>query len=118
MAEIFISYAHEHEARIRELVRAMEKHGWSVFWDRRIPTGKTWQSYIGQTLSDAQMVVVAWSSHSINSDWVMEEANDAKERGRLVPLLLDPVKPPLGFRGIQAADLTDWKPGQSSPSFD
>jgi len=118
MAEIFISYAHEDETRIRELVRAMEKHGWSIFWDRRIPTGKTWQSYIGQALSDAQLVVVAWSHHSINSDWVMEEANDAKERGRLVPILLDSVKPPLGFRGIQSADLTDWKPGPSSPSFD
>ena len=118
MAEIFISYAHEDEARIRELVLVMEKHGWSIFWDRRIPTGKTWQSHIGQALSDAQLVVVAWSHHSINSDWVIEEANDAKERGRLVPLLLDSVRPPLGFRGIQAADLTDWKPGQSSPSFD
>ena len=118
MADIFISYAREDETRVRELVRALEKHGWSIFWDRRIPTGKTWQSYIGQALSDARLVIVAWSHHSITSDWVIEEANDAKERGCLVPVLLDPVKPPLGFRGIQAADLTDWKPGQYSPYFD
>jgi formylglycine-generating enzyme required for sulfatase activity len=118
MADIFISYAREDETRIRELVRALEGEGRSVFWDRRIPAGKTWQSYIGQALSEAKCVVVAWSQHSITSDWVVEEANDAKERGRLVPVLLDSVRPPLGFRGIQAADLTDWKPGASSAQFD
>ena len=118
MADIFISYAREDETRIRDLVRALEEQGWSIFWDRRIPTGRTWQNYIGQALSDAKCVIVAWSHHSITSDWVIEEANDAKERGLLIPVLLDSVKPPLGFRGIQAADLTDWKPGSSSPRFD
>jgi formylglycine-generating enzyme required for sulfatase activity len=118
MADIFLSYTHEDEARIRDLVHALEEHGWSVFWDRRIPTGKTWQSYIGQALSDAKCVIVAWSQHSITSKWVIEEANDAEERGLLIPILLDPVKPPLGLRGIQAANLTDWKPGSPSPRFD
>jgi TIR domain len=118
MTDIFISYAREDEIRVEEIVRALEETRWSIFWDRRIPAGKTWQSYIGQALSDAGCVIVAWSHHSITSEWVIEEANDAKERGVLVPVLLDSVKPPLGFRGIQAADLTEWKPGYSSPHFD
>jgi formylglycine-generating enzyme required for sulfatase activity len=118
MADIFISYAHEDQARIRGLVSALEEQGWSIFWDTRIPAGKTWQNYIGRALSDAKCVIVAWSPHSIISDWVIEEANDGKKRGRLIPVLLDSVEPPLGFRGIQAADLTDWKPGSSSYSFD
>ena len=59
-------------------------------------------------------MIVAWSNYSITSGWVKEEANDAKERGVLVPVFLESVKAPLGFRGIQAADLTDWKPGSSS----
>jgi len=118
MTDIFISYAREDEARIRELVHALEEKRWSIFWDRRIPTGKSWQSYIAQALSDARCVIVAWSHHSITSEWVIEEANDAKERGVLVPVLLEPVRPPLGFRGIQAADLTEWKRGCSSPYFD
>ena len=118
MADIFISYAREDETRIRRLVDALEEQGWSIFWDRRIPAGKTWQSYIGQALSDAKCVIVAWSRHSILSEWVMEEANDGKKRGLLIPIFLDSVEPPLGFRGIQAADLTDWRPGSSSYSFD
>ncbi len=118
MADIFISYTHEGNARIRDLVHALEEHGWSIFWDRRIPTGKTWQTYIDQALSDAKCVIVAWSQNSINSEWVIEEANDAKESGVLVPVLLDSVRPPLGFRGIQAADLTAWKRGSSSSLYD
>ena len=68
MTDIFFSYAHEDETRIREFVRALEEKGWVIFWDRRIPAGKTWQSYIGQALSDTKCVIVAWSNHSINSD--------------------------------------------------
>jgi len=117
MADIFLSYAREDEERIKILVSALEEEGWSVFWDRRIPAGKTWQSYIGQALSEAKCMIVAWSRDSVASDWVVEEANEAKRRGLLVPVLLDPVEPPLGFRSIQAADLTDWKPGSSSANF-
>ena len=118
MADIFISYAREDETRIRDLVRALEGQGWSIFWDRRIPAGKSWQSYIGQALSDAKCVIVAWSHHSVTSDWVIEEANVAKKRGVIVPVRLDAVDPPFGFTSIQAADLTDWKPGDSSSHFD
>ena len=118
MTDIFISYAHEDENRVREIVRALEEKRWSIFWDRRIPAGKTWHGYIGKALSDARCVIVAWSQHSISSEWVIEEANRAKGRGILVPVPLDSVEPPLGFSGIQADDLTEWKPGYSSPHFD
>jgi hypothetical protein len=118
MPDIFISYAHEDEGRIQPLARALEDRGWSVFWDRRIPAGETWQSHIGKALGDAKCVIVAWSSHSIDSSWVYEEADDGKQRGILVPVLLEPVKPPIGFRTIQAAHLSDWQPDRSSPRFE
>jgi TIR domain-containing protein len=118
MAHIFISYAHEDEGRIHPLVRALEQQRWSVFWDRRIPTGQTWRSYIGKALSDASCVLVVWSRYSIASGWVSEEAEEGKQRNILVPVLLDAVEPPIGFRSIQAADLTDWRPERSSVRFD
>ena len=49
---------------------------------------------------------------------IAAEANAAKERGILIPVLLDSLEPPLGFRRIHAADLTNWKPRSSSSSFD
>jgi hypothetical protein len=36
----------------------------------------------------------------------------------LIPVLLDPVEQPRGFREIQASNLTDWQPGRPSPRFD
>ena len=37
-----------------------------------------------------------------------EEAAEGRQLGRLVPVLLEHVRPPAGFREIQAADLVDW----------
>lgn len=107
MADVFLSYAREDEARVGALVRLLEAQRLSVFWDRQIPPGQTWRESIGRALADARCVVVAWSAHSIASDFVAEEADDARRRGLLVPVLIDPVLPPLGFRSVQAADLHD-----------
>ncbi len=114
MADIFLSYSREDESRIHSLVSELEARGWSVFWDRRIPAGETWRSYIGSALQNARCVIVAWSKHSVGSQWVAEEADDGKSRGILVPIFLDSVQPPHGFREIQAADLSNWRPGQST----
>jgi hypothetical protein len=107
MADVFVSYAREDETRVAALVQLLEARGLSVFWDRRIAPGSTWRETIGQALADARCVVVAWSRHSIGSSFVAEEADDARNRGILVPVLIDAVQPPLGFRSLQAADLSD-----------
>ena len=114
MADIFLSYSREDEARAKNLVAEFEARGWSVFWDRRIPAGQTWRTHIGSALQNARCVVVTWSKQSVESQWVCEEADEGKSRGVLVPVLLDPVQPPRGFREIQAADLCNWQPGQAS----
>jgi TIR domain len=116
--DIFVSYAREDQVRVAPLVAALEARGWVVFWDRRIPAGQTWRSHIGRALEKARCVVVAWSEHAIRSEWVIEEADEGKRREVLVPVFLDAVLPPWGFRGIQAADLSSWSPERPSPDFD
>jgi TolB protein len=118
VADLFLSYAHEDEARMRPLAAAFEARGWTVFWDRRIPAGSTWRSHIGTELHHARCVLVAWSRDSISSRWVLEEADDAQARGVLLPILLDAVAPPIGFRSIQAADLTRWNPDRGAAGLD
>jgi len=108
MADIFISYAREDLERVRPIVGAIEGSGYSVFWDRRIPSGMTWRQYIGNALNEAKCVVVVWSQHAIVSKFVIEEADDGNEREILVPVLIDEVKPPLGFRSIQCEDFRGW----------
>ncbi|MGH8613861.1 MAG: SUMF1/EgtB/PvdO family nonheme iron enzyme [Gammaproteobacteria bacterium] len=117
MSDIFLSYAHEDLERAHRLAEALEGHGWSVFWDREIPAGKTWRQVISAALRQAHCVIVAWSEASIQSDWVCEEAEEGRARNILVPVFFDEVNPPLGFREIQAARLVGWDGGPNAAAF-
>jgi hypothetical protein len=117
MSDIFISYASEERDRVQPLVGALERTGWSIFWDRTIPAGKTWRQVIGSEIRACRSVLVVWSEHSVTSEWVLEEAETGKRRGILIPVLLDNVEPPFGFGNIQAANLTAWNGDSSSPIF-
>lgn len=108
MSDIFVSYAKDDRERAKLLADALVEIGWSVFWDREIPVGLNWYSHVGEALSGARCVVVCWSQASIKSDWVIEEAGEARGRRILIPVLLDIPEPPLGFRTAQALDISGW----------
>ena len=107
-AHIFISYKHEDRLRARALADALETFGWHVWWDRDVKAGQTYRKVIGDALDAAGCVIVLWTATSVDSEWVQEEAQQGKERGVLVPILLDDVRPPLGFGQVQAANLVEW----------
>jgi TPR repeat protein len=117
MSDIFISYAREDQPWAEMLAQTLEGRGWSTFWDRTIPIGKTWRETIGSELDGARCVIVLWSKTSIESGWVQEEADDAKRRGVLVPILIDNIQPPIGFRSIQAAHLENWDGKEPTQAF-
>jgi len=117
MPEIFISYAREDRSRVEPLAVCLERHGWTVFWDRKIHTGAQWHDVISKALEEAERVIVVWSSYSLVSDFVRDEAAAGQARKVLVPILLDGVLPPLGFRQIQAADLSDWQGAEDAPAL-
>jgi hypothetical protein len=117
ISHIFISYASDDRERVIPLVEALEAEGWRVWWDRTILPGKTYDVVIENALDSAGCVIAVWTESSIGSRWVKIEANEGLNRGVLVPVLLDDVDPPLGFRAIQLADLRDWEPGAPSAGF-
>nr|WP_315204579.1 toll/interleukin-1 receptor domain-containing protein [uncultured Albidiferax sp.] len=108
MADIFLSYNEKDRPRVRQLAQVLERAGWSVWWDRRVPAGLTWRSLLEQELQDMRCMLVLWSANSVKSEWVCEEATEGRLLGRLIPVFLEKVRPPAGFREVQAADLVDW----------
>src|SRR5262245_471387 len=117
MTDIFLSYASADRERIRPLVSVLEQQGWSVWWDRKIPPGKTYDQVIEQALEGARCIVVVWSQTSVQSEWVKVEADEGMNRNALVPVLIEEAKIPLAFRRIQAARLIDWKGDSSHPEL-
>ncbi|WP_291991443.1 toll/interleukin-1 receptor domain-containing protein [Candidatus Accumulibacter sp. ACC007] len=103
--DVFLSYAEEDRALAAQIAAALAARGWSVWWDRQIPPGKTWRQTIEDAISGMGCMVVLWSTHSIQSPWVQEEAEEGLALARLVPVLIESVRPPMGFRSIQACDL-------------
>ncbi len=118
MSDIFFSYESEDRPRAKIIAEALKRNGYSVWWDQIIPPGKTWAQVIEEELDAAKCVIVLWSNKSVKSDWVSNEAAEGARRGILVPILIDDVKIPLGFRNIQAANLIDWQGTLPNQEFD
>jgi len=119
MSDIFISYSSEDRGRAKDIAEALKQQGFSVWWDRSILPGETFDTVIEEALDAAKCVIVLWSSTSVSSKWVKIEASEGDRRGILIPVLIErDVKIPLVFRRIQAADLKDWVGKLPHPGFD
>ena len=118
MSDIFISYAREDRPRVEHLATALEQCGWAVWWDPDIRTGEDFGRMIHTALHAARCVIVVWSHQSIVSPWVKDEAQVGQERGVLLPVRIDAVAPPLGFRQLQTVDLTGWRPAAPGSAFE
>lgn len=80
MSQIFISYAKEDRSTAKMLAETLEQKGYSVWWDRKIPPGRTFDEVIEENLDAAECVVVMWSKKAAKSHWVKEEVNDARQQ--------------------------------------
>jgi TolB-like protein len=119
VAQVFVSYKSEDRERLRPLVEALEAEGFDVWWDARIEAGQAWRDSIEQQLAIALCVVVAWSERSVGPEgrFVRDEAGRALSRGAYLPILLDPVRLPIGFGEVQALSLAGWRGSRSDSRF-
>ena len=117
MSQIFLSYAAEDRDKAGLLAAAFAERGWTVWWDRKIPFGKTFDQVIEDSIRQARVVMVLWSRASVNSDWVKNEAREGRARGILIPVQIEPAPIPLEFRHVETADLSDWNPSTPHAQF-
>ncbi|MFN0022659.1 MAG: toll/interleukin-1 receptor domain-containing protein, partial [Parvularculaceae bacterium] len=118
MADVFISYKREERDKAKGLAEAIVKRGYSVWWDVDLLPGDRFAREIDAVIGKAKAAIVLWSAASINSDWVIAEATEAKKRQILIPARLDGAEPPLYFRGDHSIDLSEWDGAAVSPAIE
>ncbi len=108
MADVFVSYKREDVDSARRIIEALGAAGISVWWDDSITPRQSWDTEIEQAIAEASTVAVLWSPRSVTSEWVRTEAHYAKERGKLVPAIIEPCTIPIAFTLTQTVDLSGW----------
>lgn len=109
MADVFLSYAREDRRVAGLLAQVISQHGWSVWSDQQIRVGTLFPRIIEREIDAAACVVVVWSRHSVDSDWVRLEAWEGLSRNVLVPVTIETsLRLPLEFRRLHTADLSRW----------
>src|SRR5262245_14477549 len=106
MADIFISYSRLDHERCDAIDKVLTREGYSVAVDyRSIETGARYRERIEEEIAQATAIIVLWSEHSNDSDFVVDEVDLAKQAGKVVlPLIIDDTSeaPVLGFSQLQA----------------
>src|SRR5215468_2353427 len=117
MADIFVSYARQDKARVAPLVAALERHGWSVWWDPAIVPGQEFDDRIAEEIDKASAVVVVWTPASVASRWVRGEAREAADRGIVVPVRFDGARLPIDARAVHTTELDGWDGNPNHTAF-
>lgn len=109
MADVFLSYAREDRHIAAQLAHVIAKQGWSVWSDQKIRAGTLFPRIIERELDACRCVVVVWSRHAVDSDWVLSEATEGLNRHILVPVAIENgLRLPLQFRHRHTVDLSRW----------
>jgi hypothetical protein len=110
MTEIFISYAKDDRSDAGELAAFLKEQGYSAWWDRELVGGEQFATIIARALARSKVTIVIWTLSSIESDWVIDEADTARKAKKLIPVRaddLDVEQIPLSFRRLQTIQLSD-----------
>ena len=117
VADIFICYSSKDRIVAQRFAALFERLGWSVFMDTHIQAGHIFHVEIERQLDQARAVAVLWSNASRESEYVLDEAEEARKRDILIPALIEDVRIPYGFRRRQTADLSNWEGDEQHPDL-
>ena len=117
MSDIFISYARSTAKQAQQVAEALRGLGYSVWIDDDLPAHRTYSRVIEEQMTAAKAAVVIWSADAMQSEWVLSEANRAREDHKLVQVTTDKTRLPMPFDTIQYADLTGWAGDAEAPGW-
>jgi tetratricopeptide (TPR) repeat protein len=115
--KVFISYASASRDRVGVVAGALEAEGCEVWWDHALNPGEDYRKKIETALGQCNVAVVCWTPAATVSDWVVSEADDARGRDKLIPVLLRTCPIPKPFDRLHTADLSKWTGNRADPLF-
>lgn len=107
MVDVFISYKREERARCERIADKLKALNLDVWFDARLPSGKSFDREIESTIKAAKAVLVLWSPASVESEWVRNEAGIGKARGVLAAAQLASCELPIAFYATHYETLYD-----------
>jgi TolB-like protein len=117
MSDVFISYAHSTRREARVTAETLRTLGYSVWLDEDLQVNRAFTHAIQEELAIAKAALVIWSADAAQSDWVLSEANRAREDRKLVQVCFDRARLPMPFDQIQCADLAHWRGDTRDPHW-
>lgn len=108
MASIFLSYSRTDRPKAQQIAEALKEEGFSVWWDKVLRAGQTYDEVTEGMLREADIVIVLWSTVSVKSKWVRAEATLGQRTSVLVPAMIEDAERPIMFELTQSADLIGW----------
>jgi adenylate cyclase len=117
MSDIFISYARSTAKQAQSIAEALRGLGYSVWIDDDLPAHRIYSRVIEEQMTAARAAVVIWSVDAVQSEWVLSEANRAREGRKLVQVSTDKTPLPMPFDTIQCADLAGWTGDLDAPGW-
>jgi TolB-like protein len=117
MSDVFISYARSTAKQAQAAAEALKALGYSVWLDDELLAHHAYTHAIEEQLTAAKAALVIWSAEAVKSEWVLSEANRAREEHKLVQVTVDGARLPMPFDQTQCADLAGWSGDASAPGW-
>ena len=85
--QVFISYASSDYQVVEKIYHALAAKNIRCWWDRRdIQPGDKWPKELASALEQAKVVILVFSAHTSQSEWVEREINYAVDNNKIIIL--------------------------------
>ena len=117
MSDVFVAYARSTAKTAQAVAEALRGLGYTVWLDDDLPAHRAYPHVLEEQLDLAKAALVIWSADAAKSDWVMSEANRAREARKLVQVIIDDTHLPMPFDQTHCADLIGWSGEADAPGW-
>jgi len=116
-ADIFVSYSKRDRALAEPILARLRELALDPWIDDRLTPGTDFTTAICRELDHCRVQFVCWTPRSVESDWVLGEAEIGRTRGTLLPVMLEPCRLPPPHNMIHAQDLSHWTGAADHPGW-